>query len=326
MKRRALLAASLLSVLAPLIALGQKRPFRIGFLTGRSRKSAIDSGTQAGFLKGMQELGYTEGRDVVYEWRFAAGNYGELRRMAQELARLKVDVVVAEGTTATEPMRKASATIPIVMATSADPVRSGLVASLARPGGNVTGLSSLGTEATTKRVELLVAALPGLSRIALLTNPDSHTHPVALREAAAVGEKLNLRIVEARAGKAEQLEEAFALMRREQAGALIVPADAFFNSQSREVAALSAKHRIPAIFTLREHFDAGGLLVYGVDLVDQFRRSATYVDKVLKGAKPGDLPIGQPDKFWLLVNLKAAKSLGISLPQSFLMRADEVVR
>jgi putative ABC transport system substrate-binding protein len=298
----------------------------VGILSGRSRQAAVDSGNHGAFLERMRELGYVEGRSVHYESRYAGGDYAELRRMAGELVRLNVDVIVAEGTTAIDPLRQASATIPIVMATSADPVGSGLVASLGRPRGNVTGLTSSGIEATAKRIELLVAALPGLSRVALLVNPDSRTHPTVLREARSAAGKFKVKVIDLRAGSPEGLESAFVAMRRERAGAVIVPADAFFNSQRRQIVDLAAKNRIPALYTLREFFDAGGLFVHGVDLTDLYRRAASYVDKILKGAKPGDLPVEQPDKFELLVNLRAAKALGLTIPQNFLMRADEVSR
>lgn len=323
-RRQLLLALGLLAV--PGISRSQpKGGARVGVLSGRSRQGAIDAGLHGAFLQGMQDLGYVEGRNVHYEWRYAAGRYGELRRMAEELVQLKVDVIVAEGASSIGPARQATRTIPIVMSTSGDPVGAGFVVSLARPGGNTTGLTSSGVETTLKRLELLVAAVPGLTRVALLTNRTGPSSTAFLREAQLAAPKLNVQVIALQISSAEELEAAFSAMAREKAGALMVPPDAMFNSQRRQIVELAAKARIPAMYALREYSAIGGLLVYGHDVAEQSRRAATYVDKILKGAKPGDLPVEQP-RLALLVNLRTAKTLGLAIPQQILMRADEVIR
>ena len=325
MKRRRLLAYLAGGLAASALpARGQSGP-RVGILSGRSRQAAMDTGIHGAFVKGMQELGYVEGRNVRYEWRYAEGDYAELRRMAEELVRLKVDVIVAEGTTATAPAKQATRTIPIVMSTSSDPVGAGLVASLARPGANITGLTSTALDATAKRLELLAAVVPGLSRVAALANQDNPSGAAFLREAQAAAGQFNLRILPFNAETPDAIERAFSTMVQERAQALIVTTDAFLFSHRRQIVNLTAKARLPAIFPTRDFHDIGGLLIYGHSVADMSRRAAGYVDKILKGAKPADLPIQQPDKFELLVNLKTAKALGLTIPQHLLMRANEVI-
>lgn len=303
----------------------QKNTARIGILSGRSRQAAVETGIQAAFVRAMAERGYIEGKNVRYEWRYAAGDYGELRRMAEDLVRLKVDVIVAEGTSAIRPAREATRTIPIVMSTSSDPVGAGLVSSLARPGGNITGLTSTAIETTLKRVEILVMLIPGLKSVAALANPNNPSGKAFLRDADAAARGFNLRVIALQAGTIQEIESAFAAMSEQKAQALVVPTDAFFNSQRRQIVALAAKARIAAIYALREFLDVGGLLVYGHDLTDLTRRAAVYVDRILKGAKPAELPVEQPDTFQLMVNMRTANALGIAVPQTLLMRANEVV-
>jgi putative ABC transport system substrate-binding protein len=324
MKRRTFIAAI---CAAPLASIAQQKSLpRVGILSGRSRQAAVDSGIHGAFLKGMQELGYVEGRNVQYEWRYAAGNYTELRRMADELARLKVDVIVTEGTTATAPAKQATRTIPIVMSTSSDPVRAGFVGSLARPGGNITGLTSIALDITAKRLELLAAAVPGLSRVAALANQDNPSGVAFLREVQAAAGQFNLRIIPFHAETPETLERAFSAMVQEKAQGVIVTTDAFLQTRARHIADLALKARLPTIFPTREYHEAGGMLMYGHSVADITRRAAGYVDRILKGAKPADLPIQQPDKFEFLINLKTAKALGIRIPQHVLVRADEVIK
>jgi len=326
MKRRRLLACLAGGLAASALpARGQSVP-RVGILSGRSRQAAIDTGIHGAFVKGMQELGYVEGRNVRYEWRYAEGDYAELRRMAEELVRLKVDVIVAEGTTSTAPAKQATRTIPIVMSTSSDPVGAGLVASLARPGGNITGLTSAALDATAKRLELLAAVVPGLSRVAALANPSNPSGAAFLREAQAAAGQFNLRILPFSAATPEAIERAFSTMVQERAQALIVTTDAFLFTHRRQIVNLVAKARLAAIFPTRDFYEIGGMLIYGHSVADLSRRAAGYVDKILKGAKPADLPIQQPDRFELLVNLKTAKALGLTIPQHLLMRANEVIK
>jgi putative ABC transport system substrate-binding protein len=298
----------------------------VGILSGRSRAAAIDTGVQDAFLRGMRELGYVEGRNIRYEYRYAGGRYDDLRRYAEELVRLKVDVIVGTGASAIAPAKDATSTIPIVMTNASDPVGSGFVASLARPGGNVTGLSSIAVEATPKRLELLVTTIPGLHRVALLTNPNNRATKFFVREVHAAAPRFKLHIVSVQAGTAEEIEAAFSLMMREKVQAFVPASDSLFINQRHQIVGLAAKSRLPAVFPNREYFAAGGLMAYGIDTADMHRRAATYVDKILKGAKPGDLPVEQPDKFELLVNLKTAQELGVTIPYALVMRANEVVR
>ena len=324
-QRRVLLLGGLAALVLPVFGQQSAMP-RIGILSGRSRAAAVETGVQAGFVQGMKELGWVEGRNIGYEWRFAAGGYSDLRRLADELVRLKVDVIVAEGTSAVGPARQATSTIPIVMATSSDPVGSGFVASLARPGGNVTGLSSIAVEATRKRLELLVTTIPRLSRLAALANPNNPGSKAFLREVASAAEQFNLRAVPVHASTKDEIAAAFQLMKREKVQAVILATDVFFITQRGQIVDLAAKTRLPVIYPNREFSLSGGLMIYGLSVAHMYRQSATYVHKILKGANPAELPVEQPDALELLVNLKTAQQLGITIPQTVLMRANEVIR
>ncbi len=280
------------------------------------------------FLQGLRDLGYLEGRNVVIEIRDAEGKLERLPALAAELVALKVDVILAGGTAQALAAMEATRTIPIVFTAAVDPVADGLVTSLARPGGNVTGVSSLVSELVGKWLELLKQAVPGISRVAVLWHPGTlgeRTEKDMLKGAdvAARGLGMRLQFVEAR-GPGD-FDRAFSDMTRARAGALTVWASPMFVSERRRLVDLAAKNRLPAVYGLREFVDAGGLMAYGPNAADVFRRTATYVDKILKGAKPGDLPVEQPTKFELVINLKAAKALGLTIPQSLLQRADEVI-
>ncbi len=319
------LAGGLLT--APLAADAQQaaKIARIGYL---ATNLAAASYQPEAFRQGLRDLGHVEGRNVVIEYRDAEGKLERLPALAAELVALKVDVIVAPPTLAAVAAKQAIKTIPIVFAVATDPVGSGLVTSLARPGGNVTGLSSFGPELVGKCLELLKQAVPGVSRVAVLWQPDAHgehTQKDMLKEAevAARAQGERLQVVEAR-GPAN-FDRAFSDMTRARAGALTVLPSTMFFIERRRLVALAAKHRLPAVYPSREFVDAGGLMAYGSDLADMLRRTATYVDKILKGAKPGDLPVEQPTKFELVINLKAAKALGLTIPPSMLGRADEVV-
>jgi len=286
--------------------------------------------TREAFRQGLRDLGYVEGRNVVIEYRSAEGKYERFPALAAELVALKVDVIVAAGSTpAALAAKQATRTILIVFASAADPVASGLVTSLARPGGNVTGLSTVGSELVGKRLEQLKQAVPGVSRVAVLWQPQGvlgeRTRKDMLKEADVAARALGVRLqfVEAR-GPAD-FDRAFSDMTRARAGALTVLGSPTFLNERRRLVDLAAKNRLPAVYTVREFVDAGGLMSYGPNLADLFRRAATYVDKILKGAKPADLPVEQPTKFELVINLKAAKALGLTIPQSLLGRADQVV-
>ena len=281
------------------------------------------------FRQGLRDLGYVEGRNLVIEYREAEGKADRLPALAAELVALKVDVIVASGTLAALAAKQASRTLPIVFSPAGDPVGSGLVTSLARPGGNVTGLSAFAPELVGKRLELLKQAVPGVSRVAVLWQPGAfgeRTEKDTLKRAEVAARDLGvpLQFVEARGPT--DFDRAFSDMTRARAGALTVLPSNMFNSERRRLVDLAAEKRLPAVYSARELVDAGGLMSYGANLADLNRRAATYVDRILKGTKPADLPVEQPTKFGLIINLKTAKDLGLTIPQSVLARADEVIQ
>jgi putative tryptophan/tyrosine transport system substrate-binding protein len=321
------LAGGLLA--APLAAEAQPaaKVARIGYLSG---SLAAGPHLREAFRQGLRDLGYVEGRNVVIEYRDAEGKVERLPALAAELVALKVDVIVtAAGTLVALAAQQATRTLPIVFAAAADPVGSGLVTSLARPGGNVTGLSLLTPELVGKCLEQLKQAVPGVTRVAVLWSPGAlgeRTEKDMLKGAEVAGRELGVRLqfVEARGPK--DFDRAFSDMTRARAGALTVLASVMFTNERRRLVDLAAKHRLPAVYSLREFVDAGGLMAYGPNLADLFRRAAVYVDKILKGAKPADLPVEQPTTFELVINLKTAKALGLTIPQSLLQRADQVIQ
>jgi putative ABC transport system substrate-binding protein len=313
---------------APLAAEAQQaaKVARIGYLV--SNLATSPHLTEA-FRQGLRDLGYVEGRNLVIEYRDAQGKFERLPTLAAELVALKVDVIVVGNVVTALAAKQATRTLPIVFTAVGDPVGSGLVTSLARPGGNVTGLSALYLELVGKCLELLKQAVPGVSQVAVLWQPGAlpeRTEKDLLKEAEGAGRALGVRLqfVEAR-GPAD-FDRAFSDMTRARAGALTaLPSLRFFNERKRLVD-LAAKNRLPAVYQVREFVDAGGLMSYGPNPADLYRRVATYVDKILKGAKPADLPVEQPTKFELVINLKTAKALGLTIPPSLLGRADEVVQ
>jgi ABC-type uncharacterized transport system substrate-binding protein len=328
MDRRAVVTLVGGSILAaPLAAEAQqagKRVPRIGYLDGGFLPA--NSGIEA-LRQGLRELGYVEGQDIAFEWRSAEGKADRLPGLAAELVRLKVDVIVTGGAGATRPAKEATSTIPIVMAQDTDPVGSGFVASLARPGGNVTGLSTLHPTVSAKRLEILKETLPRLSRVAFFGTSSWVGNAQGLREtelaAAALGVKLQYLDV----ADPKDFETAFqAAGKRQAEGALMLVWGAILNPRRKEVAELAVKSRLPTVFRDREHVQVGGLMAYGPNIPDLFRRAATYVDKILKGAKPEDLPVEQPTKFELVINLKTAKALRLTIPPSVLGRADEIIQ
>jgi putative ABC transport system substrate-binding protein len=323
----ALVSGGLLA--APLAAEAQQatKVARIGYLA-TNHLAASPPHLHEAFRQGLRDLGYVEGRNVVIEYREAGGKLERLPALAAELVALNVDVIVAPTIVAALAAKQVTRTLPIVFFGS-DPVTSGLVTSLARPGGNVTGLSGLSPELVGKSLELLKQAVPGVSRVAVLWQPGAageRTEKDTLTgaEVAARALGVRLQIVEAR-GRAD-IDRAFSDMTRARAGALTVWSTAMFVHERGRLVALAAKNRLPAMYTLREFVDAGGLMAYGHNQTDLNRRAATYVDKILKGAKPADLPVEQPAKFELVINLKTAKTLGLTIPQSLLQRADEVIQ
>ncbi len=319
------LACLAFGLLAELLAAQAQPPpgktARIGYLTFRSGPSHLDEA----FRQGLRDLGYIEGQNMAIEYRWAEFKPDRASTLAAELVRLKVDVIVSSGGSAAAlAAKKATGTIPIVF-TTGDPVRTGLVPSLDRPGGNLTGVSVLTTELNVKRLELLKDAVPGASRVAVLSNPVNPAHVVVMKDLEDTARKLRVKLQVLEVRERQEIETAFAAMARERAEALLVAADPMFLAQRERIVELAAKHRLPAVFEFREFAEAGGLLSYGTNLPEMYRRLATYVDKILKGAKPGDLPIEQPTKFELVVNLKTAKALGLTVPRFLLDRADQVI-
>jgi ABC-type uncharacterized transport system substrate-binding protein len=311
---------------APLTAEAQQaaKVVRIGYLTANVASDPLEA-----FRQGLRDLGYVEGRNLVIEYRDAEGKLERLPALAAELVALKVHVIVAATTVAALAATQATRTLPIVFAVASDPVTSGLVASLARPGGHVTGLSILGSQLVGKRLELLTQAVPGISRVAVLRHPGTSGESTAkdmLKEAEVAGRALGVRlqVVEAR-GPAD-IDRAFSDMIRARAGALTVLVSTMFVTERRRLVDLAAKNQLPAVYPWKEYVDAGGLMAYGPNVADLYRRAATYVDKILKGAKPGDLPVEQPTTFELVINLKTAKTLGLTIPPSLLRRADELIQ
>ncbi|HEY2920515.1 MAG TPA: ABC transporter substrate-binding protein [Candidatus Binatia bacterium] len=297
---------------------------RIGYLT-IPPLSAIVARTEA-FRQGLRELGYVEGKNIVIEWRSAEGKAERLPSIAAELMRLKVHVIVTGGPAATRPAKEATNTIPIVMAQDSDPVGNGFVASLARPGGNITGLSTLAPEISGKQLELLKEIIPRLSRVAVFGSSTDPGNAQMLREtelaASAFGVKLQYLDILA----SKDFESAFRAASKGRADAVLLLPNPLVTPQRRQIAELAIKSRLPAIYYRREHVEDGGLMTYGVRYTDLDRRAATYVDKILKGAKPADLPVEQPTKFELIVNLNTAKQIGLTIPPNVLARADRVIR
>jgi len=304
-------------------SLAQQKPkeWRIGFLAPGSSATRIYDG----FGQGMRELGYVEGRNLLVQRRFADGRYERLAGLAAELARLDVDVIVAGTTLGVQAVRQATATIPVVMIAVPDPVGEGFATSLSRPGGNITGLSNIVTEVSAKHVEFLRSAVPKLARLAVLINPLNPSDALILEQVQGVAYARGVKVLVVEASTESQIEAGFGEMIRARSEALIVAADAYFDAQRVQITKLALKGRLPTISSNREMTEAGGLMSYGQDLREHYRRAATYVDKILKGAKPGNLPIEQPTVLELVINRRTANALGIAIPQELSLRADKVI-
>ncbi|MEO8754040.1 MAG: ABC transporter substrate-binding protein [Casimicrobiaceae bacterium] len=321
--RRAFIVALLAAVAAAGIrAQANRPPVRLGFLRIVAPPQVYIDALE----RGLRDRGYVVGRDVVIEYRFADGRQEQLDRLAKELVELRIALFIVAGNQAVRAARSASSTLPIVMAVTNDPVASGFIRSLARPGGNITGTSLLSSTLAGKRLELLKEVLPHVARVAVLINKDNPAHAVAWREtqAAATTLKIHVRPIEVQG--AALLDEAFAAIARERVEALVLFEDAMFASERAHIAALAANARLPAVYGQRNSVDDGGLMSYGPNIVDAYRNAGAYVDKILKGARPADLPVEQPTKFEFVINMKTAKALGIAIPQAVLLRADEVLQ
>jgi putative ABC transport system substrate-binding protein len=297
--------------------------YRVGFL-GNST-AALEANLIQPFREGLRDLGYVEGRNVLIEYRWADGKYERFPALVAELAALKVDVIVTAGTPAALAVKKTAPSIPLVMAAAGDPVGVGLVADLARPGGNVTGLSAIAPELEGKRLELLREVVPKLSHLAVLWNPDNPFLAGSLKETRAAAQVLGIKVQLLGVRVSEELPAAFAAIVKERSGALLVLADRIFLHNRARIVDFEAKHRLPGVYAYRELVEAGGLMSFGPSYPGMHRRAAYYVDKILRGAKPADLPVEQPTKFELVINLKTAKALGLRIPPSLLQRADQVI-
>ncbi len=326
-RRKLTLALGAGALAAPFAAFSQQpaKVWRVGFLSGRRRPDSIDTDFYGTFPRGLRDLGYVEGKNLVIEWRFADGQYERLPGLAAELVRLNVDVIVAAGPPLIVAAQKATATIPIVIVTSIDPVDAGFVKSLARPGGNTTGISNLSGEVSPKHLEMLLTMVPKLARVAVLVNPGNPAHATMLKNVQAAAQTTKVTILPAEARTPQEIETAFSVMTKGSAGAIIVGLDPFFIQQRRQIAELAARNRLPSIATFREYVEEGGLLIYGQNLAEQFRHAAVFVGKILKGAKPADLPVEQSMKFDMVINGRTAKALGLKIPQSLLIMADKVI-
>jgi putative ABC transport system substrate-binding protein len=322
------IAISVLAILLALVFSAEaqqlKRIPRVGFVTAGSA-STIASRIEA-FRYGLRDLGYQEEKNIIVDWRFAEGNLERLPSLVAELVRLKVDILLSAGTGVTHPAKNATTTIPIVMAQDTDPVGNGFVASLARPGGNITGLSSYSAELNGKRLELLKEVLPRLSRLAVLGDSSYPGNAQSLKqvEVAAVPFRVKVQYVDIL--RTEDFEAAFRAVGQNRAVAFLVLQSSLLNSHRKAIANLAAKSRIPGMYYAPEWIEQGGLISYAASINDLYRRAATYVDKILKGANPADLPVEQPTKFELVINLKTAKQIGLTIPPNVLARADRVIR
>ena len=301
--------------------------YRIGFITAGSASfpSPVPTESQIAFTDGLQALGWIVGKNLIYESRYAENRLDRLPELAAELVRLNVDVIITAGTHASLAAKQATATIPIVLIAAGDPLGSGLIASLARPGGNVTGTSTMAPELAGKRVELLREILPGLSHVAVLWNAANPYSALVFKETGRAAQLLRIEVQSLGLRSTDDLDSALENAIRQNANALITVEDTFTIDRQHQIVEFAAKNRLPAIYGAREFVDAGGLMAYGANLADLSRRTAGFVDKILKGAKPSDLPVEQPTKFELFINLKTAKDLGIEIPPALLARADEVI-
>ena len=329
-RRTFLTGAGAVLLAAPLGAEAQQagKIYRIGYLSTGSSPGSSTAAPHllAAFRQGLRDLGWVEGQNIIIEYRFAEGRLERLPDLAAELVRFKVDTIVAPAIQDAAAAKNATGTIPIVMVAVTDPVGTGLIASLARPGGNVTGLAfSVGVETYGKGLELLKETVPKVRRVAILWNPTNPASRLAIREVNVAARSLGVQLQLLEARGPNDFDGAFAVMAKERPGALFVVSDASFILHRARLAELAARSRLPAIYGAREYVDAGGLMSYGPSIADLFRRAATYVDKILKGAKPADLPVEQPTKFELVINMKTAKALGLAIAQTLLLRADQVI-
>jgi putative tryptophan/tyrosine transport system substrate-binding protein len=326
MNRRGFLLAWLAAALVcPLLGEAQQRrePHRIGFL-GNST-AALEANLVGPFREGLRELGYREGENILIEYRWAEGQYERFPSLIAELLAQKVEVIVTAGTPASLAVKKAATSVPLVMVAVGDPVATGLVASLARPGGNATGLASVSEDLEGKRLELLREVIPTVSRVAVLWNPDNQTLLPQLNQIRAAAQVLGIKVDALEVRTPDDLEERFRAITRDRPGALLVMADRLFLHNRQHIMDFASKQRLPGVYAYRELVEAGGLMSLGPSYPGMHKRAAYFVDRILKGAKPADLPVERPTTFQLVINLKTAKALGLTIPPSLLARADQVI-
>ncbi len=320
----AVVIVALTALASPIVAQAQQ-PSKVPRIGVLSNFAAPDPQVET-LKQGLRELGWIEGQNVGLDSRYTNGKLERLPQLAADLIRLKVDVIVTGGEAGIRAAREATNTIPIVMAVSGDPVGTGLIASLSKPGGNITGLSLLASDLGGKRLEILKEAVPKVSRVAVLWNPTNPVKALELKSTEVAARTLGVTVTSNEVRAPKDFDRAFASIARERHNALILLSDPLIRGHKTQIAEFAVKRRLPMIGELRELADAGGLMTYGASLLDLYRRAATYVDKILKGAKPGDLPVEQPTKYEMIINLKTAKALGLTIPQSILIRADEVIQ
>jgi len=321
-----LIVTLVLGLLAPPLAAEAQqggKVYRIGFLWD---SPAVFPDAIEAFRQGLRDLGYVEGRNITIEYRWAEGKPERMRELAEELVRLKVDVIMAPSSIYTGAAKRATSTIPIVFMSHADPLGTGHVASLARPGGNATGLTIMMTETNVKGLELFKEAVPGLARVAVVWDPATPSHGPGLKAVEAAGPSLGLRILSVPVRSASEYENAFSTMVRERADGVLVLSTPLFIAGAKPLAELALRHRLPSLFGPKHHVEAGGLMSYSPHRADLYRRGAVFVDKILKGARPADLPVERAMEFEMVINMKTAKALGLTIPPSFLNRADEVIQ
>lgn len=326
-RRKLIVAFGAGALAAPFASFAQQQGkiFRIGFVFARTQKDNLEMGRGDQFLQGMREVGLMEGKDFVVDWRYADGKMERLAGIMAELVRANVDLIVTTGTQVSFAAKKATTTIPIVITAEANPVGNGFAASLAHPGGNITGLSTSTADLVGKHLELIKEMVPAMSRVAVLRNPSNKGHAAMVANIQTAARSIGVQVLTIEAGTADDIQRGFATMKRERADALICLIDAVYAQQRRQIANLAIELRLPSIYAQVEHAAAGGLMVYGQDQSENYRRVGIFIDKIRKGAKPGDLPFEQPTKFTTVVNLKTAKALGIKIPNSILVRADKVI-
>jgi putative ABC transport system substrate-binding protein len=298
---------------------------RIGFLAIRSRPVSWDDDFYGEFLKGLADVGRVEGKNVVFDWRFADGKPERLPALAKAMVEARPDVIVTSGTSSTRAAQRATETIPIVMAVAADPASTGFTTFLSRPGRNVTGIARAGIEVSPKYLELLIAAVPNLSYVAVLLNPDNEFYAPRLKSLYEAASAANVRVLRVEARTLGEIDSGFKVMESEEVRGVIVPLDPIYVQYRRELAAAALNRKLPSMFGVREHVEVGGLMSYGQNFAQLYRRAALYVDKILKGAKPSELPVEQPTKFELAINLKTAKQLDLDFPEALRATADRIV-